>query len=275
MIGLRKLASLPDGTRMRKTAALIGDFERILAAGESADRAYWKDVLRLAAEDGVWPPAVRSLAAGVVAGTIAETAEETPPDIDIRAVNTLRHAMLSALGRNWADWDMASPGDAGRYGFSDPPGESSLPMRVYLDGLRSPFNVGSILRTSLAFGVERLWTSSDCAPPDHPRSRRSSMGASESVPWSIRDLESLTRDETGDIFALELGGEGIRDFTFPKAGTVVLGSEELGVSPAALRRAGDSAGVVGIALPGPKASLNVGVAFGILMYEWSAALRDA
>ena len=50
-------------------------------------------------------------------------------------------------------------------------------------------------------------------------------------------------------------------------GIVIIGSEELGVSPEALRRA--DGGCVSIPMTGLKASLNVGVAFGILMQAWT------
>ncbi len=47
-----------------------------------------------------------------------------------------------------------------------------------------------------------------------------------------------------------------------------MGSEELGLSPEALRLADASAGRVSIPLAGAKRSLNVSVAFGILMHAW-------
>jgi len=50
-----------------------------------------------------------------------------------------------------------------------------------------------------------------------------------------------------------------------------VGSEELGVSPAALERCG--AGRVSIPMAGAKGSLNAGVAFGILLYAWSRSLE--
>jgi TrmH family RNA methyltransferase len=69
------------------------------------------------------------------------------------------------------------------------------------------------------------------------------------------------------VFALETGGTPLRDFVFPREGIVILGSEELGVSPEALERA--EYGRVSIPMTGIKASINVGVAFGILVYAWA------
>ena len=72
------------------------------------------------------------------------------------------------------------------------------------------------------------------------------------------------------IFALETGGTDINEFKFPKEGICIIGSEELGVSPEALNIA--TYGRVSIPMKGLKASLNVGVAFGILMQKWVESL---
>ena len=71
---------------------------------------------------------------------------------------------------------------------------------------------------------------------------------------------------------METGGTPITEFSFPKEGIVIIGSEELGVSPEALKRA--DYGRVSIPMTGLKASLNVGVAFGILMQAWVQLLSD-
>ena len=73
------------------------------------------------------------------------------------------------------------------------------------------------------------------------------------------------------IFALETGGTDINEFVFPKEGICIIGSEELGVSPQALDKA--AYGRVTIPMKGLKASLNVGVAFGILMQKWVESLE--
>ena len=93
------------------------------------------------------------------------------------------------------------------------------------------------------------------------------MGSNEVVPWSIGGLESLN---TANIFALETGGAPIESFDFPDEGTVILGNEELGVSPEGLELAGRSAGIVSIPLYGAKGSLNVTAAFAILIHSWCA-----
>jgi TrmH family RNA methyltransferase len=185
---------------------------------------------------------------------------------------------LGAIGNFPAEWDLIVQGrkletlvDRSE---KDSPAEAGL-LRPYIPGLmayaediRSPFNLGSIFRTAEAFGAERLFLSPLCTPPEHPRAVRSSMGCIDYLPWERKSLEDLPSDIP--VFALETGGTPIEEFDFPPKGIVIIGSEELGVSPEALERA--DYGRVSIPMRGIKASLNVGVAFGILMQAWSAYL---
>lgn len=142
---------------------------------------------------------------------------------------------------------------------------------MYAEDIRSPFNLGSIFRTAEAFGAEKVLVSPLCVSPEHQRAQRSAMGCTEYLPWEVMGLANLPADVP--VFALETGGTPIDEFAFPEHGIVIVGSEELGISPEALARA--RYGRVSIPMYGIKASLNVGVAFGILMQYWSAYLVDS
>ena len=261
MITLRKLSSLSEGTRRRKLVILLRDFERDVRLGNDISTSYFRGIMDLISMDPFFSDSVRRKSR-----LMLESFSDA--DLLLRNLNALRHEILGALGRDWADWDLEAAPDA------DMDGEvgTTFPIRVYLEGLRSPFNAGSIMRTALAFGVERLWFSPEGTSPDHRRAVRSSMGAADRLKWDIVELEELPESVTDTVFALELGGEDISTFRFPPSGTVIIGSEELGVSPSALRRAESDGGVVSIPLPGPKTSLNVGVAFGILLRQWVDSL---
>jgi len=139
---------------------------------------------------------------------------------------------------------------------------------VYAEDIRSPFNLGSIFRTAEAMGAEKVLLSPFCSDPNHSHAIRSSMGCIENLPWERCSLDDIP--ESLPIFALETGGTPLSEFKFPKNGVVIIGSEELGVSPEALKRANGNC--VTIPMKGLKASLNVGVAFGILMQSWVSSL---
>ena len=135
---------------------------------------------------------------------------------------------------------------------------------VYAEDIRSPFNIGSIFRTAEGLGAEKVYISPNCVDPMQQRSIRSGMGCVETMGFSRISVDSLPSETP--VFALETGGTPINDFKFPRQGICIIGSEELGVSPQALKKA--TYGTVTIPMKGLKASLNVGVAFGILMHKW-------
>lgn len=140
---------------------------------------------------------------------------------------------------------------------------------AYAEDIRSPFNLGSIFRTAEGLGAEKLYLSPFCCDETHPRAVRSGMGCIETLPFEKKSLDELPTDKP--IFVLETGGTPIDEFKFPKEGICIIGSEELGASPEAIKKA--TYGCVTIPMIGLKASLNVGVAFGILMQKWVESLN--
>ena len=244
---------------MRKCAIVLQEIERELleepGAASGPTGRYTRELGALMASAQDAPAAVVSAAQFLKACGENEL---------LRAVDALRHALLRASGQAPADWDLINP----RTGMPDPSARRIRSgMRVYLEDLRSPFNIGSIFRTADAFGVEELILSPSCANPGHPRAMRSAMGAIDLLPWKRLGLADAARDEALPLFALELGVQDIDSFSFPDKGIVILGSEELGISHEA--RALSSYGIVSIPMAGAKGSLNVAVAFGILMYAWT------
>jgi RNA methyltransferase, TrmH family len=264
MIPLDKLAKLSPRHRMRKTALVLGELERALLSGaneaELGALSPWAEGLAALLPRGDCPQEVCSAAA------VFKSAAAEGSDL-LRAVDALRHALLAATGQAPADWDLIDP----RTGQPDSASRRVVPgVRAYLDDLRSPFNVGSIFRTADAFGLEELLLSPSCADPLHPRAQRSSMGAVDLVPWKRSSLERISKEIPA--FALELGGTELDSFVFPPRGIVVLGSEELGISREARELC--TYGTVSIPMSGAKGSLNVAVAFGILLYAWTSFIRD-
>jgi len=265
MLPLYKLERLPAGQRRRKIALALVAFERSLAgaAGAPADsdgeEAYLRGLVSLALEDP-------KLDAASVSELERLLAPLTGDGGLLRLCNTARHALLAAIGTFPAEWDLVVP-ESGVVSAARRPYFPGI--SVYAEDIRSPFNLGSIFRTAEAFGAEKLLISPLCVPPTHPRAERSAMGCTAYLPWERLPLDALPADVP--VFALETGGTPLDEFDFPLRGIVVVGSEELGISPEGLARA--TYGRVSIPMTGIKASLNVGVAFGILMQAWTAYLR--
>jgi RNA methyltransferase, TrmH family len=269
MISLRKLSSLKETTRLRKYPILLKTFETALKEGTPAgDTAYLAGLLSLIGDEPGLPEGVYRDIKGALHAIALKQGVADDGITMHRMINNIRYGILSFLGSDPAEWDLIVSGNG-----PGPPGPGTvLPVRLYLEDLRSPFNVGAIFRAAESFGVERIYLSENTPRPDHPRAVRSSMGCTLLVSWSVASLEELPGKE--NIFALETGGCDIDDFEFPENATVLIGSEELGLSPKALSIADNSRGRVSIPLIGSKNSLNVGVACGIVLYRYSALLMQ-
>jgi TrmH family RNA methyltransferase len=258
MIPLARLVKLPERQRIRKVALILQAAEIAFRDGRPVDAGYLNGVLAHVS-------AMSCLDASVITDIKALSFADN--SAGRRSCNIARHHLLRFLGSESADWDFLEP----ETGSLDPSKRTVLPgVRAYLDDIRSPFNVGSIFRSAEAFGAEELILSPFTASPEHPRAKRSAMGAVDALPWRRAGADWLEASE--NVFVLELGGTPLGDFVFPSRGTVILGSEELGAGPEAVKAA--RYGRVSIPQYGAKASLNVGVAFGVLMYAWTAFFRE-
>jgi TrmH family RNA methyltransferase len=227
--------------------------------------------LNLLALDAEFPPEIApavSAAVDAACAALRNMEAQGGQSVDAlrRRINAVRHILLAETGQSQADWDFLDAehrlNSAKRTVFPN--------MLVFLEDIRSPFNIGSLFRTAESFGVEKILLSPLAADPLHQRARRTAMGCIEIVPWermSLEALEALHRQTP--FFALETGGVGLQEFVFPTSGVMIVGSEELGVSPAALAVADASRGRVSIPTYGAKGSLNVSSAFAIAMYAWS------
>lgn len=147
--------------------------------------------------------------------------------------------------------------------FDKASGQEFLPIDIFLDELRSTHNIGSIIRTTEAFRLGRLFFSSNMAAPCHTQVQKTSMGAASWVECTQnKPLASLKRP----IIVLETIKEAqpYYDFQFPDSFTLVVGNEELGCSKASLAIADF---YIQIPLWGRKNSLNVATAFAIVAAE--------
>lgn len=266
MIELFKLTALPHTQKIRKIVKIMEILENEAVCNDSdtlafsCDLFYIRGLLQHIA--AIYPDD----SAIQYAMQLFEQSDSIPYR---RIFNSIRHALYHHANIQPSEWDLIAPGL--HYGTYRQP----LHVRpffqnvmAYAEDIRAPFNLGSIFRTAEAFGAEKLLISENCTAPDHPRAKRSAMGCIDYLPWEYCPLEQLPAGLP--VFALETGGTDISVFDFPQAGIVLIGPEELGLSAEALKKV--TVGIVSIPMKGIKASLNVGVAFGILMQYWTAYL---
>ena len=241
----KKFISLESGLRCRKAVQILKDAENALRKGQAVDYSYINMILRIALDE----PAM--------------TLEKNQGFLFLREINSYKYKLMEKAGIQVADWDMTLDVD------NPDTVRHVLPIEVYLEDLRSPFNVGSIFRSAESFGFSKVLLSPDTPTPDHPRARRSAMGTDAIINWETCTSEYLIGK---NIFALETDGTPIDEFDFPAEGIMILGSEETGISPHLLDMAKKSMGIVSIPMLGKKHSVNVGVAFGIAASFWSRKL---
>ena len=290
MITLHKLEKLPRHQRLRKIAKIFTMAETRLFRLSANDLLtqksasfftyqeidFFASATKMLAEDGLFSADAKK--AIIESMEIFKTAVKSPvADLSVffRALNTIKHILLAEIGKDQSDWDFTNSN-----GKLDPEKRQVFKgMQVYLEDIRSPFNVGAMFRTAESFGIEKIILSPLCADPRHKRAERTAMGCIDVIPWERQDLfpapenappDNLT--ETLPIFALETGGVPLAEFPFPKRGIMITGSEELGVSPRALSASDASLGRVSIPCYGSKGSLNVSVAFGIAIQAWGQTI---
>ena len=294
MIPLYKLEKLPRTQKLRKIAKVFTlaekrlclnpetmNVKRISGIFSMGELQFFMEAAELLTRDAIFSQDARKAfaeAAGIFRAAFqGDASGELSGGVSLfrRAMNSVKHILLIETGKDQADWDFTDSA-----GALDPAGRQVFEgMWVYMEDIRSPFNVGAMFRTAESFGVEKIILSPFCADPHHRRAERTAMGCIDIMPWERQELfaapdplqESLPLPEIScPVFALETGGIPIAEFPFPRRGLLIAGSEELGVSPQALAAADASLGRVSIPCYGTKASLNVSVAFGIALQAWTA-----
>lgn len=137
---------------------------------------------------------------------------------------------------------------------------------VIFDGVSDPGNLGTLMRTALAFGWDHLFFLPNCCDPYNEKTLRAARGAHFKVEMSqgsIQDLCKWCEIHKIQPIAAQLGGITPEDISLlSDTRVLILGNEAHGVSEN-LKRVSLS---VEIPMPGEMESLNVAVAGGILLY---------
>jgi 23S rRNA (guanosine2251-2'-O)-methyltransferase len=145
-------------------------------------------------------------------------------------------------------------------------------VEVFLDNIRSAFNVGAMFRTADGSGLAHIHLCGMTPTPDNPKIAKTSLGAEYSTPWTyypdgLSAVKSL-KEKGLIIWALECSSSSVSiyesvNFLPEKPLLLVVGNEVTGVDPGILRVCERT---ISIPMQGYKRSLNVAVAFGIAVY---------
>ena len=145
-----------------------------------------------------------------------------------------------------------------------------------LEGLQDPGNIGTILRTALALGMDGVFFTQPCPDLYAPKLLRSTMGAVFRQPVGyiaeMEELFAVLRKKGIPSFAAVLHRDAVEveqaDFT--EGGVILIGNEGNGLSEEATEGASQK---VTIPMRNGAESLNAAVAASILMWEMCKAAR--
>lgn len=142
---------------------------------------------------------------------------------------------------------------------------------ILLENMQDPGNVGTIMRTAKAFGMDGMILAGQCADPYNPKSVRASMGAVFSM--------DVFRAETAEGFNLPLyaaalsdDAESAEDAEFADEFILAIGNEGHGLSHELISRADK---VIKIPMEKGSESLNAAAAAAVLMWKaWTDRRRE-
>ena len=147
--------------------------------------------------------------------------------------------------------------------------ESSIGNRLLiLDNIQDPGNLGTIIRSSMAFNIDTIVVSSDTVDMYNSKVLRSTEGMIFHINIIVRELSSFIEKIKEDgyvIYGTKVdGGVNVKDIDIDKKYALVIGNEGRGVSDI-ISRLCDK--YLYIKMNSEVESLNAAVATSILLYE--------
>ncbi|MGE5313928.1 MAG: RNA methyltransferase [Acidobacteriota bacterium] len=151
------------------------------------------------------------------------------------------------------------------------------PIYAMADNIRSLYNVGSIFRSSDGAMIEKLYLTGYTPHPPRKEIDKTALGATHTVPWEYckdpMEAVAAVKAMGVKLCVLELTTKSRPYYSltpddFPLC--VVVGNEITGVSRDIIDAA-DMA--IDIPMFGHKQSLNVAVAYGIVLYDFLRVLK--
>ena len=116
--------------------------------------------------------------------------------------------------------------------------ESKMGAWLLVESIRDPGNLGTVMRTAAALGIDTLILSADCADLYHPRTLRSAMGAIFRLPTitleqrELPDFIRSMREGGRRIYAAALREDAVEigSFSLRRGDCFVIGNEGHGLS---------------------------------------------
>lgn len=225
---------------------------------------------------------LHALSHGIVMETIFYCGEILPANTRLNSLPALQQA---AAGAAITDWVEVSPPVFAKMAYRDQDGgiiavaripENSLasmvlsdvPLLLVLEGIEKPGNLGALLRTADAAGVDAVLLGDPAIDLYNPNVVRASLGALFTVPSIVDSCENILRwleeHHIQIVTAAPAASLSYTDIDYTKPTAIVFGSEKAGLSPLWQQKPFLS---VSIPMRGRMDSLNLSISGAILLYE--------
>ena len=139
---------------------------------------------------------------------------------------------------------------------------------VMLDGVQDPGNLGTIIRSCVAFNIDTIILSKTCVDLYNSKALRATQGMIFNVNIIEKDLEKIIpklKEKSYRVYGTRVnGGKSLKDIEKTDKFAIIMGNEGSGVKPEILDMCSD---YIYIDMNKNCESLNVGVATSIILYE--------
>lgn len=143
------------------------------------------------------------------------------------------------------------------------------------DQIRDPGNLGTLLRSAVATGVQVVLIPPETTDAFAPKVLRSGMGAHFKLPiheMSWEEIQDFVKLASLNVFIADMNGTSCWETDLRKPMALIIGSEAEGASEFARNLAN---GKISIPMSGDIESLNAGVAGSVLMFEVLRQRRES
>lgn len=139
---------------------------------------------------------------------------------------------------------------------------------LLIDAVQDPGNIGTMIRTALASGMDAVVLGKGCADPYNPKTVRSAQGSNFQIPVVKGELVEwlpALKERSIPVYGTALlNATPVHEAESQEQFALLVGNEGSGVDPVLLQQTDQN---LVVPLYGAAESLNVAVATGILLYS--------
>lgn len=180
-------------------------------------------------------------------------------DVDVEMVST---SLMKSLSETEKPQGLLAVLESQKLPITNP-----LNFVLIPDQIRDPGNLGTLLRSATATGVQAVLIPPETTDAFAPKVVRSGMGAHFRVPihsMTWEEIEQMSKSANLQLYIADMDGRSCWEMDLRQPLALIVGSEAEGASESARKLADQQ---IKIPMAGNVESLNAGVAGSVLMFE--------